>query len=122
MIYQAILPAETGDADRAGRLEPEVAAFGQRWPRWAARLWDTFNVRLAILEHDAARSAELIDRLEPDAGHWAVLGGGVLVDGPVCAWLGWLEAARQLEALRVMVGQSRSSRHPTRRAALAPRN
>ena len=32
--------------------------------------------------------------MEHDAGNWAVLGGGVIVHGPTCLWLGRLEAAR----------------------------
>src|SRR5262249_50814021 len=56
------------------------------------RLWDAFNADLAIVEHDIARITDLIRRLEPDAGHWAVLGGGVLVHTPVCVSLGRLEA------------------------------
>src|SRR5262249_47924286 len=68
--------------------------LGRRWPRWAARLWDVLNVQLAILEQDGARIDGLLARLERDAGHWAVLGGGVLVHGPISLWLGRLEAGR----------------------------
>jgi hypothetical protein len=93
MIYEAILTADLGDVRRAKRLAPEIAALGQRWPRWAARLWDAFNVNLALLDHDEARIAYLVEHLESDAGHWAVLGGGVLVHGPVCLQIGRLEAA-----------------------------
>jgi hypothetical protein len=94
MVYDAMVAADLGDVQRARRLWPEIAALGQRWPRWAARLWDALNVTLAILDHDLSRIADLADRLEEDAGHWAVLGGGVLVHGPVSLWLGRLEAAR----------------------------
>jgi len=94
MIYDAMVAADRGDIDGAKRLAPQIAVIGERWPRWAARLWDAFIVHLAVLEHDMARIAGLIERLERDAGHWAVLGGGVLVHGPVCASLGRLEAAR----------------------------
>jgi hypothetical protein len=52
------------------------------------------NVTLAILDHDLPRIANLVVRLKKDTGHWAVLGGGVLVHGPVSLWLGRLEAAR----------------------------
>jgi hypothetical protein len=94
MVYDAMVAADLGDVQRAGRLSPEIAALGQRWPRWAARLWDALNVTLAILEHDLSRIADLVERMEKDTGHWAVLGGGVLVHGPVSLWLGRLEAAR----------------------------
>jgi hypothetical protein len=94
MVYQAVVAADLGDVHQARRVAPEIAALGQRWPRWAARLWDIVRITLAILEQDMARIADLVDRLEQDAGHWAVLGGGVLVHGPVCLWLGRLEAAR----------------------------
>jgi hypothetical protein len=93
MVYDAMVAADLGDVDRARGLAPEIAAFGHRWPRWAARLWDALSVTLAILENDAPRLADLVGRLERDAGHWAVLGGGVLVHGPVCLLLGRLEAA-----------------------------
>jgi hypothetical protein len=94
MVYDAVVAADLGDVQRARRLWPEIAALGQRWPRWAARLWDILNATLAILDHDLARIANLVERLEKDTGHWAVLGGGVLVHGPVSLWLGRLEAAR----------------------------
>jgi hypothetical protein len=95
MLYDTMVAALAGDRARARRLVPEFAAIGQSWPRWAARLWEIFNVSLAILEGDSARMGDLAQRLESDAGHWAVLGGGVFVHGPVCAWLGRLEAARE---------------------------
>jgi len=94
MVYEAMVAADQGDADRARWVKPAVAELGERWPRWAARLWDTFNVDLAILERDDAAISEHLRRMEPDAGHWAVLGGGVIVHGPVCLRLGRLEAAR----------------------------
>jgi hypothetical protein len=94
MIYEAIVAADLGDVHRARRLTPDIAALGHRWPRWAARLWDALNVQLAICEPDDARIGDRAERLERDAGHWAVLGGGVLVHGPVSLWLGRLEAAR----------------------------
>jgi hypothetical protein len=94
MVYDAMVAADLGDVQRARRLWPDIAALGQRWPRWAARLWEVLNVTLAILDHDLSRIADLVERLEKDTGHWAVLGGGVLVHGPVSLWLGRLEAAR----------------------------
>jgi hypothetical protein len=93
-LYEALVAVDTGDPDRARRYLPDIAALGERWPRWAARLWDTMHVELAILDQDLARIGELADRLEADAGQWAVLGGGVLVYGPMTVWLGRLEAAR----------------------------
>ena len=94
VIYEALLAADLGDLDRANRYGAEVEALGMRWPRWAARLWHTFSAQLAILYDDTTRIANLIALLEPDATRWAVLGGGVLVDGPITAWLGRLAAAQ----------------------------
>jgi hypothetical protein len=95
MVYDAMVAADRGDGERATRLAPQIADLGARWPRWAARLWDVFTVHLAILRGDEARIADLVARLEPDADHWAVLAGGVLVQGPVCLLLARLEAARR---------------------------
>jgi hypothetical protein len=94
MVYESVVAADLGDIDRARRLAPEIARIGPRWPRWAARLWDVVNVTVAVVERDMARIADLVERLERDAGHWAVLGGGVLVHGPMSFWLGQLEGAR----------------------------
>jgi hypothetical protein len=94
MVYETIVAGDLGEVDRARRLAADVAELGQRWPRWAARLWDVLNVELAIVDHDAPHLSALVARLERDAGHWAVLGGGVLVHGPMCLWLGRLETAR----------------------------
>jgi hypothetical protein len=93
-LYEAMVAANLGDVQRARRVEPQLVELGRRWPRWAARLWDIVNVEIAILQHDEERMATLTGRLEPQAGHWAVLGGGVLVHGPMSLWLGRLEAAR----------------------------
>src|SRR5262249_55989280 len=90
-----MLGAETGDLDRVRRYGSDVDALGRRWPRWGARLWDTFSSLVAILENDHARIAGLITRMEPDADHWAVLGGGRPLDGPPPPRLGRLEAARE---------------------------
>jgi hypothetical protein len=94
MLHEAMAAADRGDAEPSAALAPHVEALGAQWPRWAARLWQTFNAHLAVLDGDADGIADLVARLEPDAGHWAVLGGGVLVQEPVCLSLGRLEAAR----------------------------
>jgi hypothetical protein len=95
MIYAALVSVRDGDVVGATRLLPDVIALGERWPRWAARLWETFLVELATVERDPRQLADLAARLEPDAGSWAVLGGGVLVHGPMSLWLGRLDAARE---------------------------
>ena len=95
MVYAALVSVRNGDPDGATRLLPEVISLGERWPRWAARLWDTFLVEVVALEQNPTRIADLVARLEPDAANWAVLGGGVLVHGPMSLWLGRLEAARE---------------------------
>jgi hypothetical protein len=94
MVYEAMVAADLGDLERARWVKPRVMELGSRWPRWAARLWDAFNTDLAIVEHDEEAIAELIEHTTPDAGHWAVLAGGVIVHGPVSLRLGRLEAAR----------------------------
>jgi hypothetical protein len=94
VIYEALLGVDAGDVERVERWAPELEALGERWPRWAVRLWLTFSTHLAIIRHDHAAIATLIEVLTPDAAHWAVLGGGVIVDGPMSVWLGRLEAAR----------------------------
>ena len=84
MVYDAIVAADRGDVRAVhGGFVPEIAALGQRWPRWAARLWDAMQRAARHARADLLRIADLVARLEPDAGHWAVLGGGVLVHGPV---------------------------------------
>src|SRR5258708_36159578 len=47
-VYDAMLAADLGDLDRARRRRPEIQLLGERWPRWAARMWDGFNADLAI--------------------------------------------------------------------------
>ena len=83
MIYEAIVAADlrrrrprqaTGAGNR--RARSTLAAMG------GPAVGRLQRPTLAILEHDVARIADLVDRLEPDAGHWAVLGGGVLVARP----------------------------------------
>jgi hypothetical protein len=94
MIYDAMVAVDRGDNDHAKRLAHDVTVLGERWPRWAARMWHVFNVQLAIADADLARMARLAEQLEPESDRWAVLGGAVLVHGPVAVWLGRLEAAR----------------------------
>ncbi|MBA3653689.1 MAG: AAA family ATPase, partial [Actinobacteria bacterium] len=64
VVYEAMLAVDLGDLERATRFGPEVEALGERWPRWAARLWLTFSAHLAIIRNDTARIAKLIARLE----------------------------------------------------------
>jgi hypothetical protein len=94
VVYEALLAAETGDVEGAERWASEFEALSQQWPRWAARLWLTFLTHIAIVRGDDAEIDSLIDRLTPEAQRWAVLGGAVIVDGPMSLWLGRLEAAR----------------------------
>jgi hypothetical protein len=94
MVYEAMVATDLGDTERAQWVRPMLLDLGRLWPRWAARLWDAFDADLAIAVHDQEGIEELIGRLTPDAGHWAVLGGGVIVHGPVSMRLGRLEAAR----------------------------
>jgi len=93
-VYEALAGADAGDVERARRVRRDVDELGKRWPRWASRMWDSFNMDIAVLEHDDGAIAALIERVTPDAGYWTVLGGGVLVHGPVSLRLGRLEAAR----------------------------
>ena len=89
MVYDALAAVDRGDVDAATRLAVDVAALGERWPRWAARLWDAFNVQLAVVERREDRIGALVEQLRHDAGHWVVLGGAVLVHGPRhCGWAG----------------------------------
>ena len=94
VMYETLIAVELADLERANLWAHEAEALGERWPRWAARLWLTFLTQLAILRDDHAAIDSLIETLTPDADRWAVLGGGVIVDGPMSFWLGRLEQAR----------------------------
>ena len=94
VMYETLIAVELADLERANLWAQEAEALGERWPRWAARLWLTFLTQLAILRDDHAAIDSLIEVLTPDADRWAVLGGGVIVDGPMSFWLGRLEQAR----------------------------
>jgi AAA ATPase domain len=94
VLYEALLAADAGDVERAERWAPQVEIFEEQWPRWAARLWLTFLAHLAVIRGDHLALESLIARLTPEADRWAVLGGAVIVDGPMSIWLGRLEAAR----------------------------
>ena len=79
--------------DRAemSRLHKEFTDLGVVWPRWARTIWWALEAELAVAGDDAVRCREVRSQLAPLRGRWAVLGGGVIVRGPVDHWLAVLD-------------------------------
>ncbi len=93
MVYDAIVAADLGDVPephgwpRKSRRSANAGPVGG--PAMGRAQRPAGHPRARPTSHRRSRR-----RLERDAGHWAVLGGGVLVHGPVSLWLGRLEAGR----------------------------
>jgi hypothetical protein len=107
-VIEIDLHRRRGDVDSVRALDRRFAELGVVWPRWARTMWWTMDVELAILLGDADRCRAGRERLRPLSGRCAVLGGGVIVRGPLDLWiakadlfLGEVEAAvRGFEAAR----------------------
>ena len=95
MIYEAVLRRRGRRSRRRHPARTADPGPGTALASLGGAAVGRFNVqdRGGRARH-AAQSTSSSTRLETDAAHWAVLGGGVLVEGPVSVWLGRLEAAR----------------------------
>lgn len=83
---------ERGDLARAEQLRATFDELAAQWPRWAATVWLTLQVQLAVATADRERCERLRSEVAPLADQWAVLGGGVLTRGPMVLWRAALDA------------------------------
>ncbi|MGH9136196.1 MAG: ATP-binding protein [Acidimicrobiales bacterium] len=84
---------DRGDIAGAERLRAAFEELGARWPRWAATVWLTLEVQLAVAAGNRERCERLRAEIVPIADQWGVLGGGVLTRGPMVLWQATLDAA-----------------------------
>src|SRR5207237_349960 len=72
---------------RVDALRPQFSDLCVGGPRWARPIWWALEAEVAVAAGDAVRCREVRTQLGPLRGRWAVLGGGVIVRGPVDHWL-----------------------------------
>lgn len=92
-VIAATVALDRGDTRTALRAREGLLALAGVWPRWAASVWLTLRAELAIASGDRDECQQVRTSLEPWLGRWAVLGGAVLIGGPLALWAGKLDAA-----------------------------
>jgi hypothetical protein len=93
VIIELGVALERGDMERVGELREQFIDLGVIWPRWARTIWWTTQAESAVARDDLDEAREVRKLLAAHAGGWAVLGGGVIVRGPVDHWLADLDLA-----------------------------
>jgi tetratricopeptide (TPR) repeat protein len=93
IVAETIIALDRGDTAAALAHRDGILALRHVWPRWAELVWLHLEADLAIAAgspgiRQAARAA-----LIPFAHHWAVLGGAVIVHGPLALSLALLDRA-----------------------------
>lgn len=109
IVLEIAAALDRGDLAETERLRARFAELGVVWPRWARTVWWAQEAELAVASSDASRCRDVRALLAPLTGRWAILGGGVLVRGPVDHWLALLDmalgdldaAVKEFEAARV---------------------
>ena len=85
-ILDVMAALARGDLAAAVAQRHDIEAISAQWPRWAVLMWLAFRAELAIAGGDAAECSEVRAALEPFVDQWAVLGGAVVVRGPLRYW------------------------------------
>ncbi len=93
IIVEFGVALERRDSVRVVQLRQQVIDLGVIWPRWARTIWWTTQAESAILRNDLDEARQVRAALLVHAGGWAVLGGGVIVRGPVDHWVAALDLA-----------------------------
>jgi hypothetical protein len=92
-IIEMGVALERGDLDRVAQLRQHVIDLGVIWPRWARTIWWTTQAEIAMARGDLVEARQLRTLLAAHTGGWVVLGGGVIVRGPIDHWLATLDLA-----------------------------
>jgi tetratricopeptide (TPR) repeat protein len=93
IVAETIIALDRGDAAAALARRDEIMALRHVWPRWAELVWLSLEAELAVASgsptvRQAARAA-----LIPFVENWAVVGGAVIVHGPLALSLAMLDRA-----------------------------
>jgi len=94
-ILESMLALDRGDPTLARARLAEIEAIGERWPRWAATMWLAFRAELSAATRDADLLAGTRVAVAPLLEDWVVLGGAVVVHGPMAYWAALLDHAEQ---------------------------
>lgn len=92
-VIEIDLHLQRRDFDAVDRLDRRFAELGVVWPLWARTIWWTAEADIAIGTGDVDRCRDVRARLAPLSGRCAVLGGGVIVRGPIDLWIARLDLA-----------------------------
>ena len=92
-VLEIDLHLQRRDFAEVDRLDGRFAELGVVWPLWARTIWWTSEADIAVATGDLDRCREVRSRLAPLSGRCAVLGGGVIVRGPIDLWIARLHLA-----------------------------
>src|SRR5262249_53598968 len=93
IVLEALEALFVGDVVKAMSHRTAMEELGVSWPRWARLMWLTFEADMSVAAHDDALCRNARALIEPYADMWAVLGGAVVVRGPLRYWLAFLDLA-----------------------------
>jgi tetratricopeptide (TPR) repeat protein len=95
IVIEALAALDRGDSEFGLSHMQEIEALGRAWPRWAELMWLTFRAELAAASGDRMLCAETRAAIAPFVDQWAVLGGGVAINGPMVYWAALLDSAER---------------------------
>jgi hypothetical protein len=93
LVLEALGALFVGDVAKALSHRTAMEELGVRWPRWARLMWLTFEADMSVAANDDSLCRNARALIEPYADQWAVLGGAVVVRGPLRYWLALLDLA-----------------------------
>jgi hypothetical protein len=82
-VFRRQIAVERGELDAARQRRDEMEKLGVEWPRWARLMWLNFQVQEAVALEDRVALARLRDEIAPLTDSWVVLGGAVIIRGPM---------------------------------------
>ena len=93
VVAETIMALDRGDTAAALAQRDEILALRHVWPRWAELIWLSLEAELAIASGSPAVRQEARVAITPFVDNWAVVGGGVIVHGPLALSLAMLDRA-----------------------------
>jgi tetratricopeptide (TPR) repeat protein len=92
-VLEVAFALQSGDTTRVRPHLEQLQALADAWPRWAELAFIALRAELASASSDPPSYTSAREAILPVADQWAVLGGAVLVHGPMAYWLALVDFA-----------------------------
>jgi tetratricopeptide (TPR) repeat protein len=93
IVAETIIALDRGDTAAALAHRDGIMALRHVWPRWAELIWLRLEADLAVAAGSPAIRQAARAALTPFVHNWAVVGGAVIVHGPLALSLAMLDRA-----------------------------